>query len=274
MAFAQQRIAEAFAQLRTAEVLWVPSLRAGVNYNKHEGNIQDVAGNIIDTSRGSHLHGIRRQAVGAGSPSVPGLIMNFHLRDAIFQPRIAEHVLGARQNASLATTNDQLLETALAYMDLLEALQTKVVTEETLASARRLAELTKSFADVGQGLRSDADRVQTEQSLREIEVRRADETVRVTMARLTRLLSHDQTLPLVPQEPSLVAIDLIEQVGVTRIGCVGPVEPPGTRGEPVSCRRGGPTPAARTECSAHTERAPRPQLRRQRRWFRRQPQQL
>jgi hypothetical protein len=35
VAFAQQRIEEAFAQLQAAQVLWVPSLRAGVNYNKH-----------------------------------------------------------------------------------------------------------------------------------------------------------------------------------------------------------------------------------------------
>lgn len=209
--FAQQRIQEAFAQLRSAEVLWVPSIRAGVNYNKHEGRIQDVQGNIIETSRGSIYTGFGAQAVGAGSPAVSGLLMNFHLRDALFQPEIAERVLGARQQATRATTNDTLLETAIAYMDLLEALQTKAVADETLANVERLAELTASFAETGQGLRADADRAMTELAVRKVEVQRATENVRVASARLSRLLSHDQSQPLMPLEPVLFPIVLVPE---------------------------------------------------------------
>ena len=76
--------------------MWLPSIRAGANYNKHEGRIQDVAGQIIDTSRGSVYTGLGSQAVGASSPAVPGLLLNFHLRDAIFQPRIAGQTVAAR----------------------------------------------------------------------------------------------------------------------------------------------------------------------------------
>ncbi len=208
--FAQQRIQEAYAQLQLAEVLWVPSLRAGVNYNKHDGVIQDVAGNMVTNSRSSVYTGFGAQAIGAGSPAVPGLVMNFHLRDAIFQPRIAEQALGARQQASRTATNDTLLETALRYMDLLEAIQVLAVAQESLENAEQLSKLTKSFADSGQGLQADADRALTELSVRQIEVRRAGENVRVSSVRLARLLSQrDQSLTLVPQEPALVPIDLV-----------------------------------------------------------------
>jgi outer membrane protein TolC len=209
VAFALERIQEAFAQLRAAEVLWVPSLRGGVNYNKHEGRIQDVQGNIIETSRGSIYTGLGAQAVGAGSPAVPGLVVNLHLRDAVFQPRIADRAFGARQQASRATTNDALLNTALAYMDLLEAVQIKAVAEETLGNAEHLAELTASFARAGQGLQSDADRAQAELSIRRIEMRRAAENARVAAIRLSRLLSQDPSQHLEPQEPALVPIDLV-----------------------------------------------------------------
>src|SRR5690606_3514345 len=74
--FARQRIQEAYAGLQAAQVLWVPSLRAGVNYNKHDGVIQDVAGNMVTNSRSSLYGGLGAQAVGAGSPAVPGLLMN------------------------------------------------------------------------------------------------------------------------------------------------------------------------------------------------------
>ncbi|BBO33450.1 hypothetical protein [Lacipirellula parvula] len=72
---------------------WIPTQRAGMNYNKYKGALQDVAGNVIETSRGSVYNGLGAQAVGATSPAVPGLSMNFQLRDAIYQPRISERLL-------------------------------------------------------------------------------------------------------------------------------------------------------------------------------------
>lgn len=208
--FARQRIQEAYAQLQLAGVLWVPSIRIGANYNKHDGVIQDVAGNMVTNSRSSVYTGFGAQAVGAGSPAVPGLTVNFHLRDAVFQPRIAEQALGARQQASRTAKNNVLLETAVRYMDLLEAIQLLAIAEETLKHAEQLSELTKSFAETGQGLQADADRALTEVSVKQVEVRRAVENVRVASIRLARTLSQqDQSLTLVPQEPALIPIDLV-----------------------------------------------------------------
>jgi outer membrane protein TolC len=209
VAFARERIQEAVARRQAADSLWIPSLRAGANYNKHEGRIQDVAGNIIETSRNSAYAGFGAAAVGAGSPAVPGVVMNFHLRDAIFQPRIAGQVLGARQQASQAATNDVLLNTAIAYLNLLEAVQTRAVAEETLANAQQLAELTASFAEAGQGTQADADRASTELAARRIDVLRAQEAVRVAAVRLSQILSQDPSQTFAPQEPVLVPIELI-----------------------------------------------------------------
>ena len=208
VAFAQQRIAEAFAQLQAAQVLWVPSLRTGMNYNKHEGAIQDVAGNMIETSRGSIYNGFGAQAVGASSPAVPGLLMSFQMRDAIYQPRISEQLLAASRQASRATTNDMLLETAMAYNDLLEARQIEAVAKNTLANARKLADVTGEFARVGEGLSSDADRAKAELASREIDALRTLEAVQVASVRLARVLSQDPSIQLVPQEPVIVPIDL------------------------------------------------------------------
>jgi outer membrane protein TolC len=208
VAFARQRVNEAFAQMRSAEVLWVPSLRAGANYNKHEGTIQDVAGNIIETSRGSVYTGLGAQAVGAGSPAVPGLVMNFHTRDFIYQPRITQQVLAASRQASRATTNDMLMETALAYNELLEAMEVEAIAAQTLDNTRRLAEVTGEYSRTGQGLPSDADRAQAELATRQVEAQRAAENVRVASVRLARVLSQDPTVTLAPTEPAIVPIDL------------------------------------------------------------------
>lgn len=206
--FARQRVNEAFAQLQAAEVAWLPSIRAGANYHKHEGRIQDVAGEIIETSRGSIYTGMGAQAVGAGSPAVPGLLMNFHLRDAYFQPRIAEAAVAARRHASRAVTNDQLLQTAIAYVDLVEAFQSKAVIDETRSNADVLAKLTRDYAEAGQGLRADADRAQAELSFREIDAEAANEATRVASVRLARLLRINQSEFLVPAEPTIVPLEM------------------------------------------------------------------
>jgi len=208
VAFSRQRINEAYAQLQAAEVLWVPSLRAGMNYNKHEGTIQDVAGSMIETSRGSVYSGLGAQAVGAGSPAVPGLLMNFHMRDAIFQPRISGQLLAASRQANRATMNDVLLDTALAYNDLLEAHEILAVADDTLANIQRLADVTADYARTGQGYSSDADRAAAELATRRVDSQRAVEDIKVASVRLARLLSQDPTIDLLPQEPAIAPIDL------------------------------------------------------------------
>jgi outer membrane protein TolC len=208
VAFARQRINEAYAQAMAANAMWIPSLRAGMSWNKHEGTIQDVEGNLIETSRGSAYAGFGADAVGAGSPAVPGLVVDMRLRDAIFRPRIADQLLGASRQASRATTNDILFNAASAYNDLLEAMAYEAVTRTTLNNSIQLTEVTADFARIGQGLISDADRALAEQSVAEIEVRRAVEGVQTASVRLARILSEDPTLQLVPQEATLVPVDL------------------------------------------------------------------
>jgi outer membrane protein TolC len=181
-----------------------------MSWNKHEGTIQDVEGNLIETSRGSAYGGFGAQAVGAGSPAVPGLIVDMRMRDAIFQPRIADRILAASRQASRATTNDILFNTATAYNELLEAMAIEAVAKHTLENTIGLVDVTSEYARAGQGLLSDADRAQAERSIAEIEVRRATAAVQTASVRLARLLSEDPTLQLVPQETTLVPIELIE----------------------------------------------------------------
>ena len=45
--------------------IWLPSIRTGMNYNKHEGQIQQVAGDNITASRGAAFGGFGANALGA-----------------------------------------------------------------------------------------------------------------------------------------------------------------------------------------------------------------
>jgi len=209
IAFAGQRYREAYARLRAARVLWLPSIHAGVSYNKHEGRLQNSSGRVFDSSRGVLHSGLGVKSVGTGSPKVAGIEAQFHLTDAIFQPRIANRAAAARQQAARATTHDVLLEAALAYLDLLEASQARAIAAETFEHGRELADLTATFARTGQGPQADADRAAAALAVLENEVTRAEEQIEVSGARLCELLHLDPTTIVMPREPTVVPVELV-----------------------------------------------------------------
>lgn len=209
VAFAQARIDESLAQVERADVLWLPTVRMGANINKHQGTIQDVAGNIITTDRNSYFTGLGSNAVGAGSPTIPGLLAQFHIADAVFQPRIARQTAAARQSGAQAVTNDALLQTALAYVTLLRAAQELAVAIDIEDKAKELERVTGEFARTGQGLESDHDRARTELALRNNDVRRSEEAVGVASARLAEQIRWNSSHRLLPTESQLAPIDLV-----------------------------------------------------------------
>lgn len=207
---ARLQINQALARQQRAEALWLPSIRAGANYNRHDGAIQDVVGNQFDTNRGAYFSGLGAGVFGAGGPMVPGVLAQFHLTDALFQPLAARQAVGARSQGAAAVRHDVLLRVALAHQELLRAAQEHAIARETLTQAQQLATLTGEFARVGQGAAADADRAATELSVRQIEVFRTEESLRVAGARLAQLLRLDSNLYLLPAEPMVVPLDFVE----------------------------------------------------------------
>jgi outer membrane protein TolC len=209
IAIAGARYREAYFRLAASRVLWLPSLRAGASYNHHDGRLQNIEGDVLEVSRSALNGGMGLGGVAAGSPTAPGVFASFHAADAIFQPRINEYAASARFAATRAETNDTLLDVAVAYLNLLRAVEQLRIAEDTRDRARQLADLTTAFAESGEGTLADADRARTELALRENEVTRAEEAAIVASARLAELLSLDPGAPIVPLEPSVVAIELV-----------------------------------------------------------------
>ncbi len=209
IAFANEQINEAFAQLTGARVLWLPSIQAGVNYQNHDGPLQNNDGTITTASRSALEAGLGMYAVGGGAPAIPGLSAKFAMADAVFQPRIAGQQAAAQQHAATATTHDLLLFVAVAYLDLLRAFQQQAIAQETLDHAEQLARLTADFARTGQGNQADADRAQTELAVRKNLVAQAAAQTQVASARLVELLNLQTNRVLVPEEPVIVPIELV-----------------------------------------------------------------
>lgn len=207
---AQWRVQEAYAQLEQAETLWLPTLRAGFSYYRHDGTLQNSNGNILNVNRSSFQSGLGAGTIGAGITQRPGIYAQFHLVDAIFQPRIAEANSWAQEHAATAAYNDQLRDVALAYIDLLAAEQNVSIVLQSRNRTEELARLTSDFAETGRGLQSDADRMQTEVKLIESRLNRAREESETASARLAEALSADAGQRLVPADPTIVPIELVD----------------------------------------------------------------
>jgi outer membrane protein TolC len=208
VSFARERINEAYARVDRAEALWLPSLRAGMNYTHHEGHLQDVAGDVFNVNKSSFYGGLGAAGGGSGSPAVPGLAAQFHLTDAVFQPKIAGHQASSRQFAATAVRNDVLRNTAVAYLELVRAEQALAIAEEARDNTQKLAVLTGEYARIGQGLRSDHERMLTESAIRRADVVSRVEGVRVASARLAQLLHADPAVRIGSGEPMVVPLDL------------------------------------------------------------------
>lgn len=209
VAFATQRYAEAYARLIAARVLWLPQINAGVGWNNHAGPVQASDGLVNQAARSSLTAGLGVQTIGAGSPVVPGLFANFHSADAIFQPRIANRAAAARDAAVTTTINNLLLDTAIAYLDLLRAYQSHAIAVDIRNHAEQLARATADFARAGEGTDADADRAATELAIRENEVVRAEEEIAVASALVVQLLNDNPNVAIKPLEPAIAAVDLV-----------------------------------------------------------------
>ncbi len=209
IAFASARYREAYARLESAQTLWLPSIRVGASFNHHDGTLQASGGQVLNASRSSLQAGLGTRAIGAGSPAVPGVSAQFHTSDAVYQPAIAGHAAAAQNAAAVAVTNNTLLATALAYLELLGTTQQLRIAEDTRDNAENLAALTATFARTGQGPQADADRTQTELVRRRNAVSRAQENKQVATARLAELLSLDPSVGVMPLEATIVPIELV-----------------------------------------------------------------
>lgn len=209
VALARERISEAYARVERAEALWLPSMRTGLNYNHHEGAIQGVAGDVFQTNRSAFGGGFGAGMYGAASPTVPGLIAQFHLSDAIFQPRIAGHQASSRQFGAIAARNDVLRDAAVAYLELVRAEHNLLIARQVLQNTEKLAELTRQYAETGQGLQADHQRMEAELAIRRDQLIAQQEAVQVSSARLAQVLHADPSVLITTGEPTVAALDIM-----------------------------------------------------------------
>jgi len=192
---ATHQIQIADAQFDRARWQWLPTLYLGGDYYRHDGQLQDVAGNILSTSKSGAMLGV-------------GPSMVFSLCDAILAPLAARQELQARQAGLQITQNDTVLAVAEAYFRVQQARGELAGAVDTV---RRAEDLVRRAEKLAPGLipPAEASRAKVELSRRQQAFETARERWRSTSAELARLLRLEPTAVLQPIEPPHLKMTLV-----------------------------------------------------------------
>ncbi len=194
---AQQRLKEAKANHESAVQLFLPSISPGAAYRRHEGQIQDVVGNIIDADKQSYTVG------GA-------LAAQVDFGDAIYKSLAAKQLMNAADHALELQRQDSALAAAQGYYELAKAKALADVIKESLNISQDYQRQLHEAVGVGLAFKGDELRVQTQTERYLITLRQALEQKRVASARLAQILHLDSSVELIPQDSDLVPLTLTE----------------------------------------------------------------
>ncbi len=198
---AAERVRAATALLEQANAVWLPTITIGGDYNRHDGPIQDVSGQIINTSRSSAMFGL---GSGIGSAAI------FSPNDAIFGPLAARQILAARNADTQAAANNLMVATTDAYFTVQ---QSRGELAGATDATRHTEELVRRVKKLSTGLVSplEVTRAETHLARRQAAESTARERWQVASAELARLLRLDSRAQLDPLEPPDLRITLINE---------------------------------------------------------------
>jgi outer membrane protein TolC len=195
VALASERVRVAAAQLDRARVLWLPTIYVGTDYFRHDGQLQDVAGNVFGTSKSGFM-------IGAGPSAV------FALSDALLAPLAARQDLRARQALVQAARNDSLLAVAEAYFNVQQA---RGELAGAVDAARKADDLVQTAQKLAPQLipNVEATRTRVEAAHRRQAIETAHERWRIASAELARVLRLDPSVLVEPLEPPHLRVTLV-----------------------------------------------------------------
>lgn len=194
---ARERLAEATANNESALLQFFPWLSAGVSYRRHDDQIQDTTGNILEVHKQSYAPG------GA-------LVSQLDLGDAIYKKLAAKQLQHAADHGLEAQRQDSIVTAARDYFDLVFAQGAVQVAQEAVRISTNYEGQVKSAVEAGIAFKGDLLRVSVQAERNQIALRQATEQQRVTAARLAQTLHLDPAVELVARDTDLVPLTLVE----------------------------------------------------------------
>jgi outer membrane protein TolC len=200
IAAATERIRVAAAALKGAQVLWLPTITLGGDFNRHDGRNQDTSGNVFDNSRSSGMLGL---GTGIGQAAV------LDVGQAIFAPLAARQQLRARQADRQSASNDTLVAVTDAYFTVQQA---RGELAGAIEATRRANDLIARTRKLAPAIVPELElfRAETELARRQETELFARERWKVSSAELLRVLRLDPSTQVEPAEPPQFRVELVD----------------------------------------------------------------
>lgn len=199
IALARERVQEAYAAERQADVAWLPNLQGGANYNRLDGRDQQTPGQIITVSK---------QNLFANG----GATLDWNTSDVLFGPLVAERLVQAQSAAAQATSSEIQAAAAQAYLDLLQIQGALAINADTLVRTREMLDAASAADKAGlTKTAGDINRARTEFDVRREEQVQLEGNLGVASARLAHLLLLKPTVVLRPADMKIVPITLVPE---------------------------------------------------------------
>lgn len=197
IAVARARVDEAYARLQQAEVMWLPTLQTGVTYFRLDGRTQNQSGLMFSISRSNIFFS-------------SGFGLRFDLANALYQPLAARQLSAAAEATARATSNNVQLDTALAYLDLLETYGRLAVNADTLSRAEETLRRANAADEAGLSRsKADVTRMRTEVELRRLERVEIEGRAGIASARLAQLTLLPPCVELQPVDVCVLPLTLV-----------------------------------------------------------------
>jgi outer membrane protein TolC len=193
---AREKLVEARASHDGARARYFPYVSPAITYRRHENNIQNVEGRIIDVDKQS-------LAVGAA------LTAQLDLGEVYYQNLVARQGVRAGEAAVAARQREMTYRAAAAYFDLARARAAVGAADEAVRLARQHAEQIAATTEAGLTFQGDAARVVAARERSELSLSRLRAEQRIAAARLAEILRLDPAVDLTPVETDLAPLNLV-----------------------------------------------------------------
>jgi len=194
---ARERLAEARAKSDQATLRFFPWLHVGVSYRRHDGRIQDTAGEILD---------VNKQRYEPGGT----LVGQWELGDAIYERLATKQLERASGHALEAQRQESVAAAAQEYFDLAFAQAAVGVAREAVRISTSYEAQLRSAVEAGIAFKGDLLRVSVQRERNRLALRQAEEGQRITAARLAQSLHLDPAVELRARDTDLTPIALVD----------------------------------------------------------------
>ncbi len=192
---ARERVNEARAASNAARARFFPWIAPAIVVRRHEENVQDAGGRILDADKQSLAAGLTLNA-------------ELDLGETYFQNLVSKQVLKSNEAALSGRQREATFHAAAGYFELARARAAVIASEEAARVAGLHAEQIGVSVEAGLTFKGDAARARAAHGRAELLLLRARTDQRVAAARLAEILRLDPSVDLVPDEGALAPISL------------------------------------------------------------------